>query len=219
MSEEQWGDYAFSRDPICGKVPLSRQREMARLAEACGRAEAQKLKEQFGTNDPLQLAEALEMKIVREDSFGTDNFITFAQFRLPNTIALFMGNVREAQRLIAERELGDLLQHVEVEQLLVAHELYHWVEESNPTLYTRSTKVELWGIGKFRYTSGLVCLGELAAMAFAAELLCLPYSPYVFDVLLPWGKDEAQARKLYNEIIRFRADNTQDTTISLETGE
>lgn len=205
MTEPQWGDYAFSRDPIHRRVPPERRREMAALAGQCGRDEARKLEQRFGTREIGVLAEALGLKITRQASFGVDNFITFAQFREPDGITLFMGNVEAAESLIIEHELSELLQNVSVEQLLVVHEMFHCVEMQNPGIYTNTEKIDLWGIGKFRYQSGMVCLGEIAAMAFAAALLGLNYSPYVFDVLLPWGKDEKQARKLYEDILQFKA--------------
>ncbi len=204
MTEQEWGTYAFSRDPIHKRVSTDLRREMIQSANRCGREEAQKLQKRFGQQDITQLVAALGLNINREDSFGVDNFITFAQFHSPNSITLFMGNVTATQDLILEHDMGEMLQYVDVEQLLTAHEMFHFIEEETPTLYTRTTRIDLWGVGRLRYKSGLICLGEIAAMAFAAEMLHLNYSPYVFDVLLPWSKNEIQSRKLYQDILQFK---------------
>lgn len=205
MTEQEWGAYAFSRDPIHKRLSPQLQQEMIQKANLCGRKEAQKLQNQFGAQHILQLADTMGLDIARKDSFGTDNFITFAQFQFPNHITLFMKNITAAQTLIEQNNIGGMLQHVNIEQLLTAHELFHFIESKNAQLYTK-TKIVLWRIGSFQYKSGLICLGEIAAMAFAAELLHLNYSPYVFDVVLPWSQNEAQCRKLYQNILQFKID-------------
>ena len=48
-----------------------------------------------------------------------------------------------------------------------------------------------------------MCLGEIAGMAFAKELLQLTYSPYILDSFLVYLYHPKVAFDLYNEIINI----------------
>lgn len=73
------------------------------------------------------------------------------------------------------------------------------MEEKNPDIYTRTERVELWR-KPFSNRSSIVCLSEIAAMAFAKRLLDLPFNPYALDVLLVYPYDANAAFGLYAEI-------------------
>lgn len=47
----------------------------------------------------------------------------------------------------------------------------------------------------------------MAGMAFAEELLKLPFSPYVLDVLLMYGYHGAAATALFEEIMEIAGEN------------
>ena len=61
-------------------------------------------------------------------------------------------------------------------------------------------------LGPFVYRSRLRVLSEIAAMAFAQELLQLPYAPYVWDWVLLCSCDAVQGQKLYEYILRIEAE-------------
>ena len=119
----------------------------------------------------------------------------FAQFIQPDEITVFTDCLDKAAAL------GDILPPRErLMDILLAHELFHAVEERNPDkIFTRTEKIELWR-KPFSNKSGIVCLSEIAAMAFARELLGLSFNPYARDGLLVWPDDAVAARELYEEI-------------------
>lgn len=93
-----------------------------------------------------------------------------------------------------------LLEKDRLFNVLLAHELFHAVEEQHADeIYTRTEKVELWR-KPFSNRSSIACLSEMAAMAFAGELLGLDCSPYMLDVLLVYAYDKEAAWGLYEEI-------------------
>ena len=47
INDEEWGQYAFSRDPLKGKVSDELRREIIEKANECGKKEAIKLKEKY----------------------------------------------------------------------------------------------------------------------------------------------------------------------------
>lgn len=68
----------------------------------------------------------------------------FAQFVEPDEITIFTDCVDKASRL--EEECGcDLLRRENLTNTLLAHELFHAVEEQHvKEIYTRTERVELW---------------------------------------------------------------------------
>ena len=204
LNSESWGRYAFGRDPLCGRIGEEQMLAWISQANECGRAKARELRAGFGVHTAREYAELLHVKIKGEDSCGANDYITFASFREPDLITLYLSNIDAASQLITENDLSDLLQSVDIESMLIFHELFHVVESRDPVIFTRTTKLVLWKLGPIKNTSTLVALSEIAAMAFAQESLSINYSPYVFDVLLPWQANPQQAQKLYHRIMDFR---------------
>jgi len=120
--------------------------------------------------------------------------VLFAQFVQPDEITIFTDCLDKAETL------GGLLPaRAKLQGIILAHELFHAVEEANPDIYTRTEKIELWR-KPFSNKSCIVCLSEIAAMAFAKQLLGLDFNPYALDVLLVYPYDAQAACGLYAEI-------------------
>ena len=204
INDEEWGQYAFSRDPLKGKVTDELKNEMINKANECGRIEALKLKEKYKDISIKEIIKKMNLKIIEKDSNTTDSYIMFACYNSPNKITIYKKNKILVEKYIFENKLNNKLENVDVEDVLLAHELFHHIEEKNKDIYTRNTKIVLWKIGSYKYKSGLVSIGEIAAMSFAKELLYLNYNPYLFDVLMLYPHDEKKANELYEEIEGFK---------------
>ena len=70
----------------------------------------------------------------------------------------------------------------------------------DPSLYINQKHLRLWKLGPFERHSSLLSLEEIAAMAFAQEMLQLDYTPYVYDVLMLLPQATMEARKLYDRL-------------------
>ncbi len=204
ISDEEWGQYAFSRDPLKGKVSEGLRKEIIAKANECGKKEARKLKEKYKDVPIKKIIKKMDLEFIEKDSNGTESYIMFACYNSPNKITIFKKNKILVEEFIKANKLNSKLEYIDVESMLLAHELFHHIEENNKDIYTKNEKVVLWKIGKYKYKSGLVCIGEIAAMAFAKELLSINYNPYIFDVLMLYPHDENKANELYKEIEGFK---------------
>ncbi len=203
LSEAEFGMYAWSREPLEGK--FDREQKLRYILEAgrCGREEAALLKAENKTGDPNIIANKMGLKVFTPDIPLGGGHVIFAQYVEPDEVTIFMDGVERAERLIADHSLGGILEHVDVKSLLLAHEIFHWIEYcKEDSIYTRTEKVELWK-RPFSNKSRLVCLGEIAGMEFAREMLGISFSPYVLDVLLMYGYQEDAATALYEEIMEI----------------
>lgn len=127
--------------------------------------------------------------------------VLFAQFVQPDEITIYTDCLDKAETLG-----GALPPRAELQNIILAHELFHAVEEQNQdTIYTHTEKIELWR-RPFSNRSCIVCLSEIAAMAFARRLLGLPFNPYALDVLLVYPYDANAACGLYQEITELTSE-------------
>lgn len=200
MSDKEWGQYAFSRDPINNKISYELRQEMIEKANLCGKEQALKLKKRFHNLSVKQITEKMNLKITYKDSNGTDNYIMFACYNSPNKVTLFMKNVTLVEQFIKENQLEKSLDNVDIENMLLLHEMFHHIEGNEQNIYTKTETIKLWKIGFFEYKSKLIALGEIAAMAFAKEMLSLSYNPYVFDVIMLYPHDTKKADEIFVEV-------------------
>jgi hypothetical protein len=196
-----WGLYSFQRDPIHNKVSIMDKKAIIEKANECGRAEAIALRDKYGIKTCHEYAKLLGIKLSELEDENTKDYILFARFNSPNNISIYMKNVKKAEELIEKEKLKILMDGAKVDDVLIAHEMFHFIEENNKELYTKTLKILLWKLGPIKYHSGLVAPGEIAAMAFAKELLQLPYYPNLFDVLLLYPHNKEKSITLYKEVL------------------
>lgn len=202
INDEDWGQYGFRREPLKGKFNNEERLNLIIKSNDCGKEYARKLRETYGDIDTYKLAEKLGLEVNYPDMPNGGGHIIFAQFVEPNKVTIFKDSVDKAVALINKENLSHMFSMVNIEELLLAHEIFHFIEEENKEeIFTRTEKIRLWTLGPIKNDSNLVCLGEIAGMAFAKELLKIPYSPYILDVFLVYLYNHQAAYALYNEIM------------------
>ncbi len=204
VDELSWGRYAFSRDPLNRRIPVERREELIRRANECGREYAKRMAQEYGTQDPKELAAKMGMNVAHPDMPKDPGRVLFAEFKEPNRIFVYMDAVHKAGETMDRPGMRKAMQDLDIERLLLAHELFHFVEEKyKKEIFTRTEKIDLPSIPMVKNRSTLMSLGELAAMEFARVLNHLPYSPYLMDVMLTYGYSQDSAIRLYEEIMRI----------------
>ncbi len=201
IPEEEWGSYAFSREPLNGKFSEEERRELTGKAIACGQEYAGKLIAEYGSRDPKVLAQKLGAEVDYPEMPQNASRVLFAEFREPKTVHIYRDGVRKGESLFGEPGVREALGELDIERLLLGHELFHFVEErARKEIWTRTFKIDLWP-GPLHNRSGVMVLGEIAAMAFTKTLNELPYSPYVMDMYLVYGYSPEAASGLYEEMM------------------
>lgn len=201
ISDEAWGKYGFRREPLKGKFNSEERLNLIRKSNDCGREYARKIRETYGHIDTYKIAKNLGLEVDYPEKKNGGGHIIFAQFVEPNKVTIFKDSVHKASLLINEQNLSHIFSNINVEELLLAHEIFHFIEENEEEIFTRSEKIRLWKLGPIKNDSNIVCLGEIAGMAFTKELLQVTYSPYILDVFLVYLYNPEVAYSLYNEIM------------------
>ncbi|RKD35141.1 hypothetical protein [Lacrimispora algidixylanolytica] len=202
---EEWYGYAFSREPLNGKFTDEQRRDWMRKSLDCGREYAQKVRKEYGTSDPVKLADSLSMSVSYPEVPDKTDRVLFAEYRIPNKICIYMDAVNKANKLLLEPQVLEILtEELDVCRLLLSHELFHFVEETyRQEIFTQTEKVRLWSLGFLHNDSIVIALSEIAAMGFAKELMGLSYSPYLMDVFLVYGYSPQEASGLYEEMMEL----------------
>lgn len=136
-----------------------------------GEEVAENIISEFGTDDPRKIAEIMGVKILGSDS---GNLKKTEYRKKEKQIVIFHDTLKRITSEITAPELSD-----RILRLLIAHELFHHIEEVKigPVYKRFKFKGKLW----FSYY--IKGLSDVAAQAFTQKLLNLEISPQIFDYL------------------------------------
>ena len=215
LPEEVWMAYAHAREPLRGKVPRSEYADFYRRAVRCGEEQADSLRRELGGVSCREIAGRLGVTVEELPMPESRGLATFACFYEPDRIELYTDNAQATRSLLQAAGLAQRMGDTDIGDMLLAHELFHVVQQRKPELYVNQNHVLLWKLGKLRRESRLVSLEEVAAMAFARRLLGMAVSPYLYDVwmLLPTAPEQAQ--ELYRRLMRLSEEVKADADDAL----
>ena len=173
----------LAEDPQAGRIPLPDRADRVRAALDDGRNHAVAASGRWG-KDPDFIARACGVPVTDSDAmsgFGTT--LVFAEYstRQPG-ITLYSSAIAQLDRRLAELP-GHVIGHARA--LFLAHELYHHLDCTDPRgPIARRHPVTIFRLSRWRWTSGVRALAEIAAGAFAQQLLGLSFHPKTLDLLL-----------------------------------
>ena len=207
VDDVSWGRYAFSSDLLRNRIPLQQQDEMTRKAIDCGEEWALRMIRQTGAADPDSMLKSLDLTLMVNDADMMDSpRQLFAQF-VPDKGIEIMSQPIEIYSSMYHKEAGSIHGPLfpppeQVRELLLAHELFHYVEECHKKeIYSRTETILLWKFFRIKWNSTIRSLSEIAAMSFAKALTRSGYSPFVLDVMLLYGYNKALARSVFKRIM------------------
>lgn len=208
LPDTVWAAYAKSREPLTGRVSREEYETYFHAADLCGMELAQKIRSQWGEISCEELAEKLGVRVERLPMPDGEGILTFAVFEEPDLIRVYTDNAEATRTLIEASGGNEFIGDVDICQMLMAHELFHVLQLREPELYVNEKRIRLWKIGPFVRDSRLLSLEEVAAMAFARELLQMPTTPYLYDVLMLLPQATEQAEKLYRNLLLLKEEDT-----------
>ena len=208
LTEEDWCRYALEKEPLREKV---KDCYFPYYCDAvcCGKQQAALMQRDNAGKNVWELTKKLGVKLSVKEFGSAGSAVMFACYYEPDRIELYSDNAARTQMLIKELALEDLLGDFSVEEMLLAHELYHVLAYQKPELYTSQKHITLWKLGRFCYRARLASLEEAAAMSFAKELMQLKISPYIMDVLMLYPHSPELAEKLYQKLMRILQENKE----------
>lgn len=177
-SQADWCAYLFATEPLKNKITTDQRKELIKGAVKCGQQFADDVRHQYGTIDASQLADKL-CHVTHVDVPPIVNQVLLASLTEPNDLKIFDQPIQELVKL----KLPGFDQRV-ISNIVLGHELFHFLEGKHPDAFTQTAKVELWHIGSYHHRSTVTVISEIAAMVFSWRLNRLSYSPLVLNILL-----------------------------------
>ena len=201
LTDLQWGGYAFYHEPLERKFTPEQKENYTRLANKCGEEEAESLLSEYPEKSIEEISRNLGFTVKTPDTPIGGGHVLFAQYVEPKEITVFMDCIEKAEKLITKEKLQGFFPAADLKDVLMAHELFHGIEyRKRKQIFTQTEKIELWR-RPFSNKSKILCLSEMAAMAFAKRMTGISCSPYVLDVLLMYCYNKEAAIALYEEIL------------------
>ena len=196
VDDMAWGLYAFSRDLLRDKVDRDRKEEMIQKAIRCGFETAENVMAQMGTSDTRELACSLGLNVEYLERGQIADRVLFALFTPPDRIQIMKEPI---ERAVKGGKLEGFITGRQMEDLILGHEIFHYLEEEDENIYTRTEKIRLWKVLGFENRSTIRALSEIAGMYFSKKLNSFPYSPFALDILLYYNYNSETAFQMYRE--------------------
>ncbi len=177
-TERRFAYLSLQEDPFFHRLRPEMRGEALDFGLASGREAADQAREKYGC-DPEGMAAALGVSVARsEERPQAGPLVHFSEYReKPPRITLYRFSMAEANQLILENQLEDLLGIGDVEPLHLTHELYHHLEAAKLIPGASRFRMESFRLGPLRFRTGLPSLSEIAADRFAAGVLKLRVPP------------------------------------------
>jgi hypothetical protein len=182
MEPKALGLLQLRSDLQFARIEPERRNVLVEAALADGRFLAADVRLKLGS-DPGFIAASCGVPVLdSEDEAGFGSILVFAEYSTrPPTITLYDSTIRQLDARIAAKEAAAQLGVSATRPLFLAHELYHHFDCTRREPLSRRHRVDIFRLGGLAWTSGLSSLAEIAAGAFAQELLGLPFHPKLLD--------------------------------------
>lgn len=184
VPDGKWWESIFRRDPMYDRLDNFQKAHFTDYGLKCGLDYAIHIKDRYQDKQLSEIVEILGIDIQHKMTYGIDGLLVFAQFSSPKTITLFMRNLELFNDYIKKIQVSDILLSLNPEELLIAHELFHFFEENDPKLKQTDVRFQSFKLGPIELTSKLIAVSEIAAMNFAKEITNSVVNPCVLDILL-----------------------------------
>ena len=194
---------AYINEPQARLLSAEQKQSFLLQAQACGKSAAESLRQQYSSCTIEQMVQLCGGNIHEIHEIPDQEYTLFAYFEKPNDITVNMAIIKSSEQRIADYQLESLIGKVCIRDLLLSHELYHFLESRRgKDSFVHRGHACVLRLGKFQLMRKLNCLEEMAAMAFSSELLQLSCSPYVFNVIMLYAFHPQQAEKIMADYTR-----------------
>jgi hypothetical protein len=184
MEARNLGLLQLRSDPQFPRIEAERRTALVEAALEDGRFLAADVRASLGS-DPSCIAAGCGVPVTDSESeAGFGSIVVFAEYATrPPSITLYSPAIRSLDARITG-EVAARLGISGTRAIFLAHELYHHFDCTRSEPLSRRHRVRIFGLGSWTWTSGLTSLAEIAAGAFAQELLGLSFHPKMLDLLM-----------------------------------
>lgn len=174
----------FKKDILFPKISISQQKEMIDHSIKKAEQAYSFVEEKFGRK-PFKICKDLNIKIFLDGSKNKiGNLIFLSRYeKNPPAIIVYEKSLKFLNKLPEFFKYNIL-------DITISHEIFHHLEENYFGKTYSNYRIKLWNIWKFSFNTYPAILSEIAANHFSQLINSLPFSPYIFHLIL---------EKIYNK--------------------
>ena len=190
LPESEKIQHQLEVDYLYDKIPRNEREKVKEEAVRCGQREAEALKKKYPHTLLEEILTELNIEVIFERLPLTDEFASVAYFQLPNQLVINKTLILEAEVICTQKKSElpvEVLTYLNPSfwlEVVMAHELFHYLQQQKPALMVNTYRVKLWQIPFYTHTSPIAALSEIGATAFAKVLLGLEHYPAFLENLL-----------------------------------
>ncbi|HIY18819.1 MAG TPA: hypothetical protein IAA44_05400 [Candidatus Blautia avistercoris] len=168
----------------------------------CGTDWAVRIREKYPVQTAVNIIKHMGILYHLEsyDKPGKNQMIFFAQYK-DGQIYISRERTEEIREMVKQYQLKEILGEFEPEEVLAAHELFHYMESQNPDILTRNFKIK--GCGLFRKEGCPYMASEIGAFAFARELCGISFHPRILEIIALYKPLPDTAYKIAKDIYQY----------------
>ena len=134
---------------------------------------AMDLKEEYKTDDPREIVRKMGIVVRGENGGIKEEFVIKSEYRSKDKEIIIY---RDSLNMMLRKTLEGTVSVDNPMKILIAHELFHYLEEEKLGLIPEKFAITRFKIGPFEYKTKIKSLSEVGAHAFAQALLDVSYS-------------------------------------------
>ena len=201
ISDTTWGHFAFKKEITRNKIDNEKRLEMIEKSIDCGYSVAKDIKNKFGNISPQELAKSLKIDVRKVEGGISGNHILFATYSFPDKITLMKDVFKLAEN---DSEISEFISERQIEDLILAHEIFHFLEQHDENIYSRKTTVPLWKLFFYEHKSQVRANSEIAAMCFAKAYNNFNLSCFALDIIIYYAYNQQGSRDMYGEVMELK---------------
>lgn len=200
-------DFAFTKiaylqEPLKNRMTVEQMLSLERHSKQYGRLLANKVKGEYGQIPVEVLISVCGCKLKKFSTEPDVDYAMFAYFEKPNVIAINTLVIKKSRELIKKYGLEDVLENTEIDQVILAHELYHFLESQELNPFPQQKHICISNFLGFKWMRRVSSLEEIAAMEFAKTYLDISVSPYIYNLIMLEAFHPQQTKKIFNDYVK-----------------
>lgn len=183
--DETWYSRVLKNHPASCELSEEEEKEILFHSMETAETYASEFKERYGNVSGVSLAGAMGLSIKRTTEELRRPFLYMGIFEPEEgTIMLNDSTLNAIKGFISENNLSEIIWEEVLEKVVLFHEIFHWIEENSPGIYTRSKMLKrpVWNL--FARSRGLDGAGEVGAIHFSKIMSGISYSPCLYEMCL-----------------------------------
>lgn len=197
LPDKEWASLQFALDPLRGKAPAGQEGKLLAAALACAAWQAEQLHSRYGRKAPSAIAADYGLTVLHAKEVAGSRPILSMYDPAERTITLYEKSLRLLRTALSR--FNDW-QSYSLDEVAIAHELYHHLEEVGPRLFTAHHSIVLWQVGNFAYRSRFPSLSEIGAFHFSKLICNLPFHPMALSLLALYKTKPDEADRLLDKM-------------------